>query len=591
MLGKQARIRLGSIFSLPLLLLFAGSCTPGTNLPTATPASDDVPVSAASPGLPPTEAPTTGATPPAPCTIEAQAGLTAYQRPDPQAELFADVPAGSILSALGTTEAGWIGFDPQTAQAGNVGPFRLRWLPPDGSIVLTGDCQDLVLYPSLPARTCFTMAIGSQAIYAAASTESSMISTLNAGDYAGVISRTPDGWLELALNPADAAELQTGWMPAEFANFNGPCSAFSPPFDAALIEHYAPGISPEIQQIEMADGEQGWAVAGTGSEDDHLLRTRDGGLTWADITPPEFASGDEAARKQIAGAFHADGSAQVAFYSSEAGNAPLVISLWTTGDWGASWLSGGVRKFADQAELAPLLSFTVDGQGWLWIEQFVGMGTHAFTLLASDDGGQNYRAVLDAEDTNDGCHRTQIARLDLQIGWMTAECPFDPENGAAAQVTTDGGESWSFVSLPTPRLPSGWRSDTARCASLGIQVFDQAQAYLLVRCARSADDAQLHFLFQTQDGGQTWSTQPLPASQFLFLNPDQGWAFGRQIFWTADGGGTWSAVKTVSWDGVFDFVDANHGWAIARSEEELAFVRSLDGGHTWTLLEPVISQP
>ncbi len=105
-----------------------------------------------------------------------------------------------------------------------------------------------------------------------------------------------------------------------FANFNGPCSAYYPAANAALMKPYLPGISPEIQHIDMTDSEHGWAVAGSGLEDDHLLRTTDGGVTWADITPPEFAASNEAARKQITGAYHADGSAQVAFYYSETGH-------------------------------------------------------------------------------------------------------------------------------------------------------------------------------------------------------------------------------------------------------------------------------
>jgi photosystem II stability/assembly factor-like uncharacterized protein len=65
------------------------------------------------------------------------------------------------------------------------------------------------------------------------------------------------------------------------------------------------------------------------------------------------------------------------------------------------------------------------------------------------------------------------------------------------------------------------------------------------------------------------------------------WAFGREIHGTPDEGKTWSLIKTVSWDGEFDFVTLESGWAVARDGEEIALVRTEDGGATWQLLEPV----
>ena len=45
----------------------------------------------------------------------------------------------------------------------------------------------------------------------------------------------------------------------------------------------------------------------------------------------------------------------------------------------------------------------------------------------------------------------------------------------------------------------------------------------------------------------------------------------------------------MDWEGQFSFVDAMAGWAVARSVDESALVRTLDGGRTWELLEPIIS--
>jgi hypothetical protein len=43
----------------------------------------------------------------------------------------------------------------------------------------------------------------------------------------------------------------------------------------------------------------------------------------------------------------------------------------------------------------------------------------------------------------------------------------------------------------------------------------------------------------------------------------------------------------VNWDGQFSFVDDLHGWAVARNEQEIALVRTQNGGTSWSILKPV----
>ena len=72
------------------------------------------------------------------------------------------------------------------------------------------------------------------------------------------------------------------------------------------------------------------------------------------------------------------------------------------------------------------------------------------------------------------------------------------------------------------------------------------------------------------------------------LNPRVGWALSRDIYQTNDGGQTWDKIKTVSWDGQFDFVNARSGFAVARSEDRVALVRTFNAGRSWERLEPVL---
>jgi len=74
----------------------------------------------------------------------------------------------------------------------------------------------------------------------------------------------------------------------------------------------------------------------------------------------------------------------------------------------------------------------------------------------------------------------------------------------------------------------------------------------------------------------------------IFLDEQEGWAFGRDYYKTTDGGLSWVVVKTVNWDGQFSFVDSLNGWAVARNLDEIALVKTVDGGQTWQIIEPTI---
>jgi hypothetical protein len=58
---------------------------------------------------------------------------------------------------------------------------------------------------------------------------------------------------------------------------------------------------------------------------------------------------------------------------------------------------------------------------------------------------------------------------------------------------------------------------------------------------------------------------------------------------TTDSGQTWTYLKTVNWVGQFSFIDETHGWAVARSGDEIALVNTTDGGRTWDIIEPQIA--
>ena len=48
-----------------------------------------------------------------------------------------------------------------------------------------------------------------------------------------------------------------------------------------------PGVEFTLQEVELMDASTGWGIAVDSAGIGHILKTRDGGITWGDITPPE----------------------------------------------------------------------------------------------------------------------------------------------------------------------------------------------------------------------------------------------------------------------------------------------------------------
>jgi hypothetical protein len=81
-----------------------------------------------------------------------------------------------------------------------------------------------------------------------------------------------------------------------------------------------------------------------------------------------------------------------------------------------------------------------------------------------------------------------------------------------------------------------------------------------------------------------------PGGELFPAEGDVLLALGREIYRSYDRGHTWTLIKQVAWDGQFSFVGSENGWAVARNEDEIAFVRSKDGGTTWQLIVPTLIQ-
>lgn len=172
--------------------------------------------------------PTTTQNDPSACVITATKEVTLFNRPSESSGVFGALGINETRVISAKTKDGWYGFDPGVAQAGNIGPFRLRYIHPlagDYSMT-TANCANLAVIESIPANTCFMMAQSDIQIYPSASTRVTPKYTMHAGDYIQVlgksIANSDDYFMKVDSSKYGPIKgTVVGWIQSDDANYSG----------------------------------------------------------------------------------------------------------------------------------------------------------------------------------------------------------------------------------------------------------------------------------------------------------------------------------------------------------------------------------
>jgi len=145
--------------------------------------------------------------------------LRVYTRPSEESAQFGLVVGGDSLMICARAEGGWLGFQPGIAQAGNVGPFRLRWLRPHDSEMLDSTAlAGLQLIEPLLPRAVYLMAYDTVPVMSGPDVESQELGMVPPEGWALVEARTsPGDWV--LLRGRD--RIPSGWVRLVAAGLNG----------------------------------------------------------------------------------------------------------------------------------------------------------------------------------------------------------------------------------------------------------------------------------------------------------------------------------------------------------------------------------
>lgn len=344
--------------------------------------------------------------------------------------------------------------------------------------------------------------------------------------------------------------------------------------------------SPAITQLDFLDPLNGWAIAS--NDGGSILRTVDGGATWLNATPAGLTGIGYSTNLSVLDV----NTAWVLIPNADF----FTGMLYRTTDGGQSWTSysapfgGGSMQFLD-AETGRVLA-----------DRGAGAGSQSVEMFQSSDGGASWLSVFNNDPTRPDASNTLplsgikngMKFMDADTGWVTGTRPMDGD--VYLFVTHDGGVSWEQQGIPLPAGYAAYQYMPQKPAFFGGDGFLPLMIYLT--------NTPLFTFYATQDGGTTWTGNPLNGPQVImpgfysFADSLHGWSWNGEnnLYFTLDGTKNWAGIATsLDLSGRLAqllFVpgpsDQFTGWALSSQDANghSQLYKTTDNGGTWLLLNP-----
>jgi hypothetical protein len=365
-----------------------------------------------------------------------------------------------------------------------------------------------------------------------------------------------------------------------------------------------------LESVRMASASSGWALALTQNPASAksgpvlLVRTGDGGRSWADVTPPGartmLATPDAAPVLDVTDAEHAYLAVGAATKDATASRNPMAV--FATVDGGRAWTVSAPFTVSG----APVqVTFADASHGWLLLDAGADASGHPLPWLYRTTDGRHWASAASAVPPGSGgmnnmCQKLGLAFPSTTAGWLRVSC----RSGDFLVQSRDGGSTWQSQSLP---LTGDCTAPGAQCTVFGPQL-SGGTAFVTIAPVTAAPAPAL---LASTDLGRAWQPIPLPSGadqypQVSFFSPADGLlvamgsqqALGTVFYTTKDGGRTWSAVPQgrhfTQLGASVDFANTQDGvvWIQAGDAQGATpppLYATADSGRTWTSFVPELT--
>ncbi len=295
-------------------------------------------------------------------------------------------------------------------------------------------------------------------------------------------------------------------------------------------------------KIDMLTPDSGYAI----SRDFYVLKTSDGGKSWADLAtiPSLFDREDEPALFALD-----EKTLYVASYTASG------IEVRKSTDSGETWSKSSVKKQGDDFipgnDCSLILSFANSSDGFLLASGPPALGIMAKALYRTSDGGNSWTSVRkdlmqDGSSTDIVGYTTGMAFFNANTGYIT--CTYHGQKEISLYKTADSGKSWSVVLAPLPEKYVSLSYDTDYYADAFPVAFygkDKKGAKMELRF--SHEEEHNAYIYSSDDGGVTWhvdgSSNQL-VTKYCFIDDKNGFGLTEDgaPCSTKDGGITWASI-------------------------------------------------
>ncbi len=330
----------------------------------------------------------------------------------------------------------------------------------------------------------------------------------------------------------------------------------------------SPGF--QLDAVDFVSPSAGWVLADLDGSQFAVLATTDAGRHWTtQLVAPSMRQGE------YMRFFDARDGVVVT-----AGGDPVAFA---TRDGGATWARSEVF---DVNSFAISASFSDPQHGWVLMDAGDGVPLRATALMRTVDGGATWTRLGETVVTL--AQPFALTFTDAQHGWLDAVAP-----SAVAYATSDAGDSWHAVALPSPK--DGWPTPRG---SYFVAIRSTLEGGLVASVVNSthvngrnaAGSAVLSYpplTVKTYDGGGpvvyvygTFAdTAYAGEATSNRSGPSQQAQAPNQVVMTSlDGGASWRVVAPPASGGTIGFASSVNWWWVGPGQRATTF----DAGATWS---------